>query len=152
MDIEIVYGSTTGNTEDLAETIALKLKHPKININVFNVSSLSYNYRIKSNINIWCCSTWGIDPPCLQEDFEEFINSKIDIKYIKNSKFVIFALGDRYYPYFAYSGNILEDFIKKNGGSVLLQPLKIQDPWENSNDEIDKVLLQLIESLDIKND
>jgi flavodoxin I len=143
-NISIIYGSTTGNTADLANIISLKLQNPKFNIQVQNAKDINKTYQIKADLNIWCCSTWGIEPACLQDDFECFINTKLDLNTIKNQNFAIFAIGDSYYPHFAYASNILEDFISKNEGNCVVRSLKLQDPFELEMKKINENLLNIM--------
>lgn len=143
-NIDIIYGSTTGNTQDLAHTIELKLKSPSIITTCKSVLDITSGYTLNNNLNIWCCSTWGIEPPCLQEDFEEFINNKLQLASVQNKNFLIIGLGDSYYPHFAASVDILTNFITNNKGNVILQGLKLQDPWENELTKLDNLLLSFI--------
>ncbi len=146
-NILILYGSTTGNTEKLAKYIACELSK-SYNIKIHNVCNLNYPYNIdnKFNLVILCCSTWGIEPACLQEDFEYWcVNINKDS--LCNKLFTIFALGDSYYPYFAYSYDILKNFLEQNKGILATKGLKIQDPWENLLNQIHKEIAKIIKIL-----
>ena len=146
-NILILYGSTTGNSEKLAKYIHSQLSQ-SYNIKIHNVCNLKYPYTIdkKFNLIILCCSTWGIEPACLQEDFENWcLNVKKDS--VDNKLFTIFALGDYYYPYFAYAYDILNNFIAQNKGIIATYGLKIHDPWEDSLNEINKEITHIIQKL-----
>jgi flavodoxin I len=71
--IGIFYGSTEGNTEDVAE----KVKDALGDADLFNVDSASADDLAGYDIVILACSTWEIGE--LQEDWESFIDVLDDV-------------------------------------------------------------------------
>ena len=83
----VFYGSTTGNTERIAETIANKL-----DADLFHISEATpENLSAYENL-VLGTSTWGIGD--LQDDWEDKIDllNKVELE---NKKVAIFGLGDQ---------------------------------------------------------
>lgn len=151
INIYFYYGSTTGNSEEVAYYLNQYLsKHYQTTSQLINVNTLEKNYSFDdnpANVYILCTSTWGIDPPVLQEDFDEFWHHKLHKSSIKQQKFALFALGDKEYPFFAYAGNILTHDILQHDGKLLLESLKIEDPWYLHKTLITEHLKQIVEQI-----
>nr|NQU90150.1 flavodoxin [Bacteroidota bacterium] len=88
--VGIFYGSSTGNTEKIAEKIKLQIGEENVEtINVYDATEED----IKRFRNlIFGTSTWGIGD--IQEDWEEFIEAFENID-LKNKKVALFGLGDQ---------------------------------------------------------
>lgn len=82
----ILYGSTTGNTENMAKLIAKKIDADVFNVDNFNVKQLD-DYK---NL-ILGTSTWGIGD--LQDDWDSFI-SPLSKATLEGKTVAIFGLGD----------------------------------------------------------
>ena len=66
----MVYGSTTGNTEMLAEHVAAGLECGLANVTVKNVTEASVDELADYDAIVFGCSTWGEGD--LQDDFVDF--------------------------------------------------------------------------------
>ncbi len=87
--IAILYGSTTGNTESVANTISGKIADAEVN--VFEISDFDVS-EIKNYSNIVLgTSTWGIGD--LQDDWEDFL-PKISGESLTGKVVAIYGLGD----------------------------------------------------------
>lgn len=125
-----MYGSTTGNSENLALYIQQYLTK-KAKVLVVNVADLKPRFNFKGyDAYVLVTSTWGIEPADLQEDFAYFWQH-VNKHSIGQKTFMVLGLGDAYYPHFAYGVDILVADILKAKGKVLGNGLKIQDNWED---------------------
>ena len=66
----LVYGSTTGNTEMLAEHVAAGLERGLASVTVKNVTEASVDELADYDAIVFGCSTWGEGD--LQDDFVDF--------------------------------------------------------------------------------
>lgn len=90
MKITIIYGSTLGNTERVAEMIEKEFNGTDITkFNVKDLDAEKINRIETSELLIFGTSTWGIGD--LQDDWEEFDFKKINIE---NKTVAIYGLGD----------------------------------------------------------
>ncbi len=126
----IVYGSTTGNTEMVAETILDHWDDDEIELQDVadtNPEELS-NYE---NL-ILGSSTW--DDGLLQQDFRDFVED-LDVD-LSGKKLAIFGLGDSNYPEFCTAPDILEEVFTNLGGETIVPNLRIDGfPDEEENEQ-----------------
>lgn len=90
-NIGIFYGSSTGNTEEIAKQ--LQQEFGEETANIFNVSEASTADIEQFDNLIFGTSTWGIGD--LQDDFEAFI-PEISNANMAGKKVALFGLGDQY--------------------------------------------------------
>ncbi len=112
----ILFGSTTGNTESVAQEISKKIE----NSEVFSVSSFSFADLSKYDNIILGTSTWGIGD--LQDDWESAL-SKFSSEDLSNKTVAFFGLGDcESYPDSFVDGiGIIYEEIKDKVGTVIGQ-------------------------------
>jgi len=110
--IGIFYGSTTGNTEKVADLIHQAFGN--VEADVYNVDTTELTDVQKYPYLIFGVSTWGVSD--LQDDFEDFLEilEKVDFK----GKIVaLFGLGDQstYTDSFVDAMGVLYEWLKKRG-------------------------------------
>jgi flavodoxin short chain len=131
----IVYGSTTGNTEAVAEQISDILKDKGADVTMKNVvdatvAELGNGY----DLTVLGSSTWGDDDIEFQEDFGIFYED-LDKAELKDKKVAIFGCGDSSYEHFCGAVDLLEEKMDILGGKIIGEPLRIDgDPEESSSD------------------
>ncbi|MDR1055460.1 MAG: flavodoxin FldA [Prevotellaceae bacterium] len=84
--IAIYYGSSTGNTKDIAELIAQKLE----TTHIFDVALAKADF-LEYDVLLFGTSTWGIGD--LQDDWEGFLN-KVESADLTGKKIALFGCGD----------------------------------------------------------
>jgi len=133
----IVYGSTTGNTENMAEIIGKALQNEGFKPQIRDVVGTSPGDLVGGyDMILFGCPAYGDDEIELQEDFAEFFE-KFDGIDQSGRKFAVFAPGDRSYPYFCGSVDVIEERIKELGGELLTDGLKVEG---NPNDAVDEII------------
>jgi flavodoxin I len=110
-NIGIFYGSTTGNTEKVANLILQAFGEE--NADMYNVDITELSDVEKYKYLIFGVSTWGVSD--LQDDFEDFIEilNKVDFT---GKKVALFGLGDQstYTDSFVDAMGILYDRLKES--------------------------------------
>ncbi|HRW62623.1 MAG TPA: flavodoxin [Bacteroidales bacterium] len=111
--IGIFYGSTTGNTEKIAEKIKENLS-PGL-IDIYNVKTATQEDVEKYENVILGASTWG--KGVLQSDFEHFLYNILKKANLKGKKIAIFGTGDSaiYPDSFADSLGIIFEALEGKG-------------------------------------
>lgn len=114
--IAIVYGSTTDNTKNIAETIAKKLSGE--NITLLDVSKLKAGDLDAFSNLIFGTSTWGLGD--LQDDWDVYI-SNLESANLSGKTIAFFGLGDSgsYPDTFVDGMGILYEMLA-NKGAVLI--------------------------------
>ena len=134
----IVYGSTTGNTEIVAEQISNVLERKNIKVTLKNVvdakiEELGNGY----DLVLLGSSTWGDDEIEFQEDFAPFFE-ELDNAQLKDRQIAIFGCGDSSYEHFCGTVDLLEEKIEDLGAKIINEPLRIDgDPEDSSSDIVD---------------
>lgn len=109
----IFYGSSTGNTKDVAQDIAQKLNIT----DVFDVASAKADFT-NYDVLLFGTSTWGIGD--LQDDWEGFIG-KVASADLNGKKIALFGCGDSvsYSDSFCDAIGKIYDEIKDKGCTII---------------------------------
>ncbi len=131
----IIYGSTTGNTENAAKQIGKVLTQGGNEVclqDVRNakVEELGNGY----DVTVLGSSTWGDAEIELQEDFASFFDD-MDKADLKGKKVAVFGCGDSSYTFFCGEVDSLQEKVEAMGGLIVNDPLKIDgDPGDAATD------------------
>ena len=131
----IIYGSTTGNTENTAKQIGKVLTqggHEVCLQDVRNakVEELGNGY----DITVLGSSTWGDAEIEFQEDFADFYED-MDKAGLKGRMVALFGCGDSSYTFFCGAVDALQEKVEGMGGVIISDPLKIDgDPGDAAGD------------------
>ena len=116
MKIKLIYGSDTGNTEEIS--LILKKNINFADVEVLEVSKLEKNSWDSHDIIILGIPTWYDGE--LQSDWEDYFEEFQKINF-KNKTVAIFGLGDQigYGEWFCDGIGILGKVVAKNGGKIV---------------------------------
>lgn len=108
-DITILYGSQTGNAEDMAKRIGRKAKYLGYRILVEAIDDFPLKMLPKQNLSIFVCSTTGHgQEPENMKNFYNFIRRRdLPNDCLSSLKFAVYGLGDSSYAKFNYVSKIL---------------------------------------------
>jgi flavodoxin I len=114
--IGIFYGSTTGNTEKVADLICKEFGEE--NAELFNVDVTELADVVKYKYLIFGVSTWGVSD--LQDDFEDFMDILDQVDF-SGKKVALFGLGDQstYTDSFVDAMGVLYNRLKKKGAKIV---------------------------------
>lgn len=122
----IVYGSTTGNTESVADTISTDLSNADYTIKKINVSDVGVDILNETfDLYLLGSSTWGDDEVEFQEDFAPFYENMNGDLNLSGKKFAVFGCGDSSYEYFCGAVDVLEERLGKLGATLVCESLRI---------------------------
>lgn len=125
----IVYGSTTGNTEGVADDIAKLLEKGGHQVDVLSAADVSVENMAEGYDAVFLgCSTWGDDEIELQDDFIPLFDD-LDKAGLGGKKVAVFGCGDSSYEHFCGAVDAIEEKSESLGGVMLGDSLKIDgDP------------------------
>ncbi|PIE58517.1 MAG: flavodoxin [Desulfobulbus propionicus] len=128
----VVYGSTTGNTETVANTIGEVLQAQGVEATVKNVTDTTIEeLGGEYDVTLLGSSTWGDDEIEFQEDFEPFYEQIGDAKQLSGKNVALFGCGDTSYEYFCGAVDKLEEAMGDLGAKIVNEPLRIDgDPGD----------------------
>jgi flavodoxin short chain len=140
----IIYGTTTGNTEEMAGFIKKTLAASGIETEMKNVSETAVeDLTSDHDLVLLGCPAYGDDTAELQEDFEAFSEQLNGLK-LNGKKFAVFAPGDRSYEHFCGSVDVLEERMEELGGSILLDGLKVDGDPGDAEDDIEEWIQSIV--------
>jgi flavodoxin short chain len=132
----IIYGTTTGNTQEMSEIIKQILERSDLEIEMKNVTDAVVDDLIADHdVVLLGCPAYGDDTVELQEDFENFYEQLDGIE-LNGKKFAVFAPGDSSYEHFCGSVDMLEEKMDELGGKMAVDGLKIDGDPGDAQDEI----------------
>ncbi|UQZ91179.1 flavodoxin [Deltaproteobacteria bacterium Smac51] len=135
-DVLMVYGSTTGNTEWVAEEIAKQMKGAGHTVAVKGAGSVTADGLCQGHdLVVFGCSTWGQDEIELQEDFVPLFEA-FDSIGANGVKTAVFGCGDDDYTYFCGAVDAITEKLEKLGSKVVGGKLKINGDPGDARDEI----------------
>lgn len=130
-DVILVYATMSGNTEFTADFVEEGLTNKGVTVEKVDVMDADSDHILSYDYIAIGVYTWGDgDVPDDALDFyEDLEDADLDGK-----TFLLFGTGDTSYPDFCGAVDRFEETITKQGGRVLLEPLKIEESPEG--DEI----------------
>lgn len=121
----VVFGSTTGNTESVADEIGKVFQKGGHEVEVKNVADITVSGMAEGYDDVLLgCSTWGDEDIELQDDFEEAFDS-LDQAGLSGKKVGVFGCGDSSYPHFCGAVDVLEKKAGELGADLPYEVLKI---------------------------
>ena len=143
----IIFGSTTGNTENMSDMIKETLDENGMETEIQNVTDASVSDLTgEYDLILLGCPPYGDDEVELQEDFEEFYDN-LDGLDLGGRKFAVFAPGDSSYEHFCGTVDFLEEKIKSLGGKIIEDGLKVDGDPDDAADEIKEWSADLAKSM-----
>lgn len=125
----VLFGSTTGNTESVAEYVAETLKNQGLAVDLKNAADVSADGLAEGyDLVLFGCSTWGDDEIELQEHFEP-IYDELEKAGLDGRKVAVFGCGDSSYTHFCGAVDAIAEKAEQCGAKVVGLTLKIDgDP------------------------
>ena len=131
----IIFGSTTGNTETVANKIAENMAD--YDVAVQYVTEVPDDSSVQeADLVLYGCSTMGLGE--LQEDFIPYYESRMTPALLKGKNVAVFGLGDKenYEEYFCWSADILSKKVLECGGNLVCEPLKVDGEPDDNEDAV----------------
>ena len=131
----IIFGSTTGNTEIVADKIAENLAGYETQV-VYVTDAKDDALVQGADLVIYGCSTMGLGE--LQEDFQPYYDNRMTAALLKGKDVAVFGLGDKenYEDYFCWSADLLSKKVKECGANLVCAPMKVDGEPDDNEDAV----------------
>ena len=136
-NILVAFGSLTGNTMGVAEWVADALTaegHTASLVDCANVTSPE-GMCAEFDLVVFGSPTYGDDPCEVQEDFEPVLDA-LESTGVGGKKVAVFGCGDSSYTHFCGAVDMIIERVNECGGSLVGEPLRIDDPHYDHEDEV----------------
>ena len=115
-DLLLIFGTETGNAEELAEDAAGLAKNYDLNPNVMDMEDINPDDISSSKRVIVICSTWGEgEQPVNAQDLYDAV-SETEEGSMNGVNFAVLALGDTAFELFCESGKEWDAILEEKGG------------------------------------
>lgn len=119
LELTILFGTETGNCEELAKKVAKKAEKNKVATKIANLASYSVEELASESAPIlFIVSTWGDGTP--PPKCAEFFKSLEESDPLTSKKFGVLALGDSEYPLFCECGKQLDAKLEALGAERMV--------------------------------
>jgi flavodoxin short chain len=131
----IIFGTTTGNTEDMAEMIKKTLDGLGLETEMKNVLEAGLeDLKADHDLVLLGCPAYGDDTVELQEDFQDFYE-QLNGTDLNGKRMAVFAPGDSTYEHFCGSVDVIEEKLTDLGAALVVDGLKVDgDPVDEESD------------------
>ncbi len=144
----IVFGSTTGNTEKVANQIGDVMTGKGVEVTVKNVTDTKVaELGGEYDVTLLGSSTWGDSEIEFQEDFQEFFDNEMGNAELKGKKVAVFGCGDSSYEFFCGAVDELEEKVKELGAENVNVGLKIDGDPDDASSDIDDWAAEIADSV-----
>jgi sulfite reductase (NADPH) flavoprotein alpha-component len=121
MSVHILWGSQTGNAQNLAHVIGDSLSEFDSEVHDMGSMDPEELHTIKTLIIV--TSTYGDgEPPDNASDLMSYLKFTDDLN-LEHLSFAVIGLGDTYYPHFCQAGKDFDEYLSKRGARALLHRL-----------------------------
>ena len=118
----VIYGSTTGNTEEVASYVTNGLKEAGHEVVLKNVIDATTAELATYDLIALGSSTWNDGE--LQDDFIPFFEEMNDIN-LTGKKAIVFGCGESIYEHFCTAVDTLENKLKELGAEIAAASFKV---------------------------
>jgi len=146
-EVTVLFGSQTGNCQNVAKQTAQKLESQGYQVTVSSMSDFKPNTLKKVNNLLIIVSTHGEgDPPDNALAFYEFLHSKRAPK-LEELQYSVLALGDTSYEFFCQTGKDFDKRLEELGAKQLAQRVDCDVDFDDAAAEwMDQVAASLNEA------
>lgn len=132
----IAFGSTTGNTAEVAQWIATHLGESGIDVTTRDCAEASPDGLCAAyDLVVLGCPTYGDDPIEVQEDFEPVLDN-LEKTGITGKKVAVFGCGDSSYTHFCGAVDAIEERVRDCAGFLVVGSLKVDTPYDGFKSEV----------------
>ncbi len=118
-NLTIIYGTETGNSRGLANSVAKRATKNGVNAKVVEMTAYTpEQLAAETSPVLLIVSTWDDGLPPLRA--RKFFSALKEAPAMPGLQFVVLALGDSEYPQFCQAGKDLDALLEKLGGTRLL--------------------------------
>ncbi|PJN87245.1 flavodoxin [Bacillus sp. mrc49] len=122
--IIMIFASMSGNTEEMADSIAAGIKENDVDIEMIDIMDSPEASILEGYDGILLGAyTWGDGD--LPDDFLDFYDEMDDVD-LTGKKAAVFGSGDSYYTHYCAAVDILSEKLRERGADIVMEGLKVE--------------------------
>ncbi|MGE3610041.1 MAG: flavodoxin domain-containing protein [Bacteriovoracaceae bacterium] len=144
MEIKILFGSQTGNAQNLAHVIGESLTSYSLPNEVIDMGEISPESILSFSHLLIVTSTYGDgEAPDNASEWMSYLKFSEDLN-LSHLKYAVIGLGDTYYPHFCQCGKDFDYYLSKQGAHAMLKRLDCDLYYEEQYGEWLEQLIELL--------
>ncbi|MGK3149975.1 assimilatory sulfite reductase (NADPH) flavoprotein subunit [Staphylococcus shinii] len=144
IDINILYGTETGNAEEIAETFEGKLKEHNFNAHLWDMDDFPKETLADVEHLFIICSTQGVgEPPINALDLYDYLHSD-EAPQLDTVNFAVLALGDQDFPDFCQAGKDFDHALGELGANRVADRVDCDFDFEETAEQWITNMLELL--------
>lgn len=144
IDINILYGTETGNAEEIAETFEGKLKEHNFNAHLWDMDDFPKETLADVEHLFIFCSTQGVgEPPINALDLYDYLHSD-EAPQLDTVNFAVLALGDQDFPDFCQAGKDFDHVLGELGANRVADRVDCDFDFEETAEQWITNMLELL--------
>lgn len=144
--INILFGSQSGNAQNLANVICESLSNAGFDTPVLDMGEIDpEKIHDMENILIVTSTHGDGEPPDNASEWMSYLkfNDEINLSHLK---YAVLSLGDSYYPHFCQCGKDFDQYLSKHGGHSLVKRLDCDLYYEEQYPEWLSGLIEVLKN------
>ena len=134
-EILIIFGTETGNAEELSEVAAKMASDHDLIGNVMDMDDVTTDILLKTKKLMVVCSTWGDgEQPVNAEDLYESTN-ELNEGALSELYFSVLALGDTAFDLFCESGKEWDNVLDEKGASRVIDRIDCDTDYDDDAED-----------------
>tara|TARA_B100001996_G_scaffold127639_1_gene96863 strand:+ start:306 stop:761 length:456 start_codon:yes stop_codon:yes gene_type:complete len=144
----IIFGTETGNAEDLAEDAKVIAGKYDLDATVADMDDVSVDDIVAAKRLLITCSTWGEgdQPDNAQDLYDDVCDS--DEGCMSEVNFAVLALGDTAFEFFCESGKQWDQIIESKGGNRVKDRIDCDTDYEDFAEEWIESAVQAFQNIE----
>ncbi|MDW4450652.1 assimilatory sulfite reductase (NADPH) flavoprotein subunit [Staphylococcus saprophyticus] len=144
LDVHVLYGTETGNAEEIAETFETKLKSQNLNVHLWDMDDFPRDSLPEVEQLFIICSTQGVgEPPINALDLYDYLHGD-DAPQLDQVNFAVLALGDQDFPDFCQAGKDFDHILGQLGANRVADRVDCDFDYEETAEQWITNMLELL--------
>ncbi len=144
--LTILWGSQSGNAQNLAQNISDELSSEEIENTVLDMGEVDPSEIFSMKNILIVTSTYGDgEAPDNASDWYSFVKFEDDLN-LSHLRYAVLGLGDTYYPHFNQCGKDFDEYLSKRGALALLPRLDCDLYYEEQYGEWVKKFISVLKN------
>jgi sulfite reductase (NADPH) flavoprotein alpha-component len=144
--LHILWGSQSGNAQNLAHVIADELTSAEIENSISDMGEIDPSEVFSMKNILIVTSTYGDgEAPDNASDWHSFVKFEEDLN-LSHLRYAVLGLGDTYYPHFCQCGKEFDEYLSKRGALALLPRLDCDLYYEEQYGDWLKKLISVLKN------
>lgn len=135
LDIHILFGTETGNAEEVSEQFETTLKSHDFNVHLWDMDDFPKDKLTTVDYIFIICSTQGVgEPPINAIDLYEYLHSD-EAPHLESLHYSVLALGDQDFPDFCQAGKDFDNILADLGANRIADRVDCDFDFEETSEQ-----------------